>query len=98
MRRAVASIDGKSREVRLRNISSTGALVECDQAVTPGMRLAMDIVGAGPVEGTVRWAQAGRFGIQFNDPFELKLLAPKKQKLNEVQMLQPWYVGQKAAG
>jgi diguanylate cyclase (GGDEF)-like protein len=97
MRRAVASIDGKSQEVRLRNISAMGALVECDQPVTPGLRIAMDIVGAGPVEGTVRWSQAGKFGIQFNDTFEMARLAPKKQKGNDVQMLQPWYVGQKAA-
>jgi diguanylate cyclase (GGDEF)-like protein len=98
MRRAVASIDGKAHEVRLRNISAMGALVECDQSVSPGTRIAMDIVGAGPVEGTVRWAQSGRFGVEFNTPFELQRLAPKKQKLNDVQMLQPWYVGQKAAG
>ena len=97
MRRAVASIDGKAQEVRLRNISAMGALVECDQPVSPGMRIAMDIVGAGPVEGYVRWAQSGRFGVQFDAPFELQRLAPKKQKLNDVQMLQPWYIGQKAA-
>ena len=47
----------------------------------------MDIVGAGPVEGTVRWAQAGKFGIQFSEAFVMSRLAPKKQKLNEVQML-----------
>ena len=98
MRRAVASIDGKAREVRLRNISAMGALVECDQPVAPGTRVAMDIVGAGPVEGVVRWAQAGRFGIQFNTAFEMSRLAPKKQKLNDVQMLRPWYVDQQATG
>jgi hypothetical protein len=58
----------------------------------------MDIVGAGPVDGTVRWAQAGQFGIQFNDTFQMSRLTPKKQKSNDVQMLQPWYVGQKVAG
>jgi diguanylate cyclase (GGDEF)-like protein len=98
MRRAVASIDGKAFEVRLRNISAMGALVECAQAVSPGTRIAMDIVGAGPVDGTVRWAQAGQFGIQFNDTFQMSRLTPKKQKSNDVQMLQPWYVGQKAVG
>ena len=99
MRRALASIDGKAVEVRLRNISAMGALVESDRAVAPGTRIAMDIVGAGPVEGVVRWAQSGKFGIQFNDSFQLSRLAPKKQKLNDVPMLQPWYVGtgQKAA-
>ena len=33
MRRAMASIDGVACEVRLRNISVMGALVECDRAV-----------------------------------------------------------------
>ena len=97
MRRAMASIDGVVCEVRLRNISAMGALVECPQAVAPGIRVAMDIVGAGPVEGTVRWSQSGKFGIQFNDAFEMTRLAPKKQKLNDVQMLSPWYVGKKVA-
>ena len=97
MRRAMASIDGTVCEVRLRNISAMGALVECDRPVAPGTRVAMDIVGAGPVEGTVRWAQAGKFGLLFNDAFQMTRLAPKKQKLNDVQMLRPWYVGDKAA-
>jgi diguanylate cyclase (GGDEF)-like protein len=98
MRRAMASFEGEACEVRLRNISIMGALVECDRAVAPGTRVVMDIVGAGPIEGTVRWAQAGKFGLQFSDAFQMSRLAPKKQKTNEVQMLQPWYVGQQKAG
>ena len=98
MRRAMASFEGEACEVRLRNISIMGALVECDRAVAPGTRVVIDIVGAGPVEGTVRWAQAGKFGIQFSDAFHMSRLAPKKQKVNDVQMLQPWYVGQQKAG
>jgi hypothetical protein len=93
----MASIDGQVCEVRLRNISAMGALVECEKSVAPGTRVAMDIVGAGPVEGTVRWAQSGKFGLQFNDAFMMSRLAPKKQKVNDVQMLRPWYVGEKAA-
>jgi diguanylate cyclase (GGDEF)-like protein len=98
MRRAMASIGGAVCEVRLRNISATGALVECGAPVAPGTRVAMDIVGAGPVEGTVRWAQSGRFGLQFADTFLMSRLATKKQKSNDVQMLRPWYVGEKAVG
>ena len=93
----MASIDGTVCEVRLRNISAMGALVECSQPVAPGTRVAMDILGAGPIEGTVRWAQSGKFGIQFNDAFQMASLAPKKQKSNDVQMLRPWYVGQTAS-
>ena len=97
MRRAVASINGAPREVKLRNISAMGALVECDQAVAPGTHVVMDIVGVGPVIGSVRWAQAGRFGVQFDSAFDLGRLAPKKEKANDVTMLRPWYVDQKAA-
>jgi hypothetical protein len=97
MRRAITAIDGTTLEVRLRNISAMGALVECDRAVAPGTRLTLDMVGVGPVAGSVRWAQAGRFGLQFSEQFDLKRLAPKKVKQNDVTMLKPWYVREQAA-
>jgi len=97
MRRAITAINGRTQEIRLRNISAMGALVECEEAVAPGTQLTLDIVGVGPVAGTVRWAQASRFGMQFSEPFDLSRLAPKRDKPNEVQMLRPWYVD-KAVG
>ena len=97
MRLAVASINGEPREVRLRNISAMGALVECDQSVSPGTHIVMDIVGVGPVVGSVRWAQSGKFGLQFDTGFDLTRLAPKKAKGNDVMMMTPWYVDQRAA-
>ena len=97
MRRAIAEIDGEVTEIRLRNISATGALVECARSVSPGTVVTIDIVGVGPVIGSVRWAQSGKFGVQFTEEFDLGRLAPKKVRLNEVTMLRPWYVNQKAA-
>jgi diguanylate cyclase (GGDEF)-like protein len=97
MRRAIADIDGQITEIRLRNISVTGALVECAQSVAPGTTITIDIVGVGPMVGTVRWAQAGKFGLQFKDSFDLRSLAPKKDIQNHVTMLRPWYVDQRAA-
>jgi hypothetical protein len=94
MRRAITSIDGETIEVRLRNISSMGALVECDLAVSPGTELAIDIVGVGPVRGVVRWAQSGKFGVQFGNQFDLALLAPKQDKSNKVRMLRPSFLDQ----
>jgi diguanylate cyclase (GGDEF)-like protein len=92
MRRAVACIDDETVEVKLRNISSMGAFVECHVAVTPGQKLTIDVIGVGPVQGVVRWAQAGKFGIQFGEQFDLARLAPKKEKLNDVTMMTPWYI------
>jgi predicted signal transduction protein with EAL and GGDEF domain len=94
MRRAMTCIDGATVEVKLRNISSMGAMVECPLPVAPSTELAIDIVGVGPVRGIVRWAQAGKFGVQFGQTFDLTRLAPKKEKRNQVQMLRPWYIDQ----
>ena len=97
MRRAIASINGVRGEIRLRNISAMGALVEADQAATPGQPLTIDIVGVGPVAGTVRWAQAGRFGVQFNEQFDLTRLAPKATS-NGQPAPSPWHLGKRKAG
>ena len=91
MRRAVTCIGGETVEVKLRNISSMGALVECPLAVAPDVELAIDIVGIGPVRGIVRWAQPGKFGVQFSDSFDLAWLAPKKAKGAKSVMV-PWYL------
>jgi diguanylate cyclase (GGDEF)-like protein len=96
MRRAVTMLAGDAVEIRLRNISCKGALVECDRSVSPGDTLTIDLIGVGPVQGTVRWAQAGKFGVQFDSEFDLARLAPKKERSNDGTMLSPWYVQRRA--
>ncbi|HVF84144.1 MAG TPA: PilZ domain-containing protein, partial [Sphingomicrobium sp.] len=97
MRRALTAIDGEVIEVRLRNISAMGTLVECPHPVAPGSRITIDIVGVGPVVGLVRWSQSGRFGIQFEEQFDLTRLAARREKLNDVQMLRPSYMDRSAS-
>ncbi|HEY6047775.1 MAG TPA: EAL domain-containing protein, partial [Sphingomicrobium sp.] len=97
MRRALSCINGEMMEVKLRNISSMGALVECDTAVAPGTELAIDIVGVGPIRGIVRWSQSGKFGVQFGDAFDLARLAPKRDKQKGATMLAPWYLERRQA-
>jgi diguanylate cyclase (GGDEF)-like protein len=97
MRRAITMIDGVEEELRLRNISITGGLVECRRPVAPGTKLKINIVGVGPVSGTVKWAGNGKFGVHFDQEFDLGRLAPKKEKSNDVTMLRPWYVERRAA-
>jgi len=94
MRRAIAAINGETTEIRLRNISATGALIECDIPASPDMQVTIDIVGVGPVVGVVRWAQSGKFGVQFTEQFDLGRLAVKPPRSNDVTMLKPWYVTQ----
>ncbi|MGH6658466.1 MAG: PilZ domain-containing protein, partial [Sphingomicrobium sp.] len=84
MRRAITAIAGDPVELRLSNISSMGTMVECPVPVSPGQQMTLDIVGVGPVVAVVRWAQAGKFGLQFVEPFDLGRLAPKREKQNDV--------------
>jgi diguanylate cyclase (GGDEF)-like protein len=98
MRRAIAAIGGEAVDVRLRNISLMGALVECGVPVSPGTELAIDIVGVGPVRGIVRWAQSGRFGVQFDAQFDLTRLAPKKpEEPASAVMMRPNYLDRQAS-
>jgi EAL domain-containing protein (putative c-di-GMP-specific phosphodiesterase class I) len=97
MRRALAAVGSETVELRLRNISSMGALVDCSMAVAPGTELTIDIVGVGPVHGVVRWAQTGKFGLQFTGEFDLARLAPVKEKSSQTVVLNPWRTGQRAA-
>jgi len=92
MRRAITLLGGRTEEIRLRNISQMGALVECEVPVAPGTHLTLDIVGVGPVAGMVRWAQASRFGMQFDEPFDLSRLTPRREKPSGQPVLRPWYV------
>ena len=98
MRRAISAIDGEPVELRLRNISSMGSLVECDVPVAPGTELAIDIVGVGPVRGIVKWAQAGKFGVHFDGHFDLGRLAPKKDKRADRSQVRSNYFTQRAGG
>ena len=76
-RRALMGIDGQVVEVRLRNISAMGALVECSAPVTPGGSVTIDIIGFGPVGGTICWAHRERFGVSFKEELDLGRLAAK---------------------
>ena len=96
MRLAVTAINGQTIEVKLRNISSSGALVDCPLSVAPGTELSINIIGVGPVRGLVRWAQANKFGVQFDGQFDLARLAPRKEQRKEVQMLRPSYLDRRA--
>jgi len=92
MRRAITCIDDEMVEVKLRNISSMGALVECPLPIAPDTLITIDIVGVGPVSGLVCWAQAGKFGIRFGDQFDLARLAPKRDRRKDEEAARPWYV------
>lgn len=51
---------------KIRNLSATGLMADCDFAFLQGDRLVIDLRGIGPVSGTVVWGNAMRMGFHFD--------------------------------
>jgi len=67
--------DYQSTPVRLRNISSIGAMIECHAPLRAGAELLFDLGEAGSVFATVAWLAGDSAGLRFKDPFDLTQLA-----------------------
>ena len=76
----VASLqfNGMSMPVRVRNISTGGALLECDRMLPLESKVQLDLPGCGNLGAEVRWSEAKRMGVQFEDEFDLRRLSPGK--------------------
>ena len=67
LRSALLWCGDKRQMVRIRNVSEGGAMAETDQDVPVGCAVELAFPGGDSVKGEVRWSEAGRFGIQFNE-------------------------------
>ncbi len=99
IRLATLKWNGQSLPVRLRNISTGGALLESERPLDSGAEVQLDLPGCGLLSAEVRWCQSGRLGISFHEAFDLKLLAPPKKRgaASNVQVLKPAYLEQHQA-
>lgn len=60
------------REVRVRNLSEGGLMVELAKVVDVGTPVALDLRGIGHVTGKVAWCTEGRMGIALDSPIDPK--------------------------
>jgi hypothetical protein len=84
--------EGRSLPVRLRNISTGGAMVECDKPIAPDTAVRLDLAEGGILEAQVRWCQRGQVGLQFGHEFELRKLARPRRGAGGLKMLTPQYL------
>lgn len=73
--------DYQSTPVRLRNISSTGAMIECHAPLRQGAELLFDLGDAGSVFATVAWLVGDSAGLRFKDPFDLTQLSRSRPEV-----------------
>ncbi len=60
--------------VRMRNISSEGAMLETNHQFPVGTEVLLDLEEAGTAFAKVRWAKGGQIGVKFDAKFNLKNL------------------------
>jgi hypothetical protein len=51
---------------KIRNLSASGLMADCDFAFLEGDRLIVDLRGIGPIIGTVVWSGSMRMGFNFD--------------------------------
>jgi len=76
LRWATLEIDGARGDVRIRNLSTGGAMidgVEFPEDAT-GMKIAIELQEGRLIEATLRWAKEGQAGIQFAQPVSIERL------------------------
>jgi len=73
--------DFESIQVRLRNISGTGAMIETSASVPVGAEPLLELSADVSLSSTVEWAVGDQLGLRFHSPFDMKLLAQAKPKL-----------------
>ena len=84
--------EGRVVAVRLRNISSGGALVECPLELEPGTEVELDVAVGEPRLAQVRWFNESQMGLQFNEEFDMKSLSPAQGKTKTTSMMIPTYL------
>ena len=70
--------DFEWQAARLRNISATGALVECALPVPAGATVFLDLNEAGRIAAQVSWASGNQIGLLFAAPFDVTCLSKSK--------------------
>lgn len=75
LRSAVLHVGGERLKVRVRNTSTGGLMAEAPPPLTgQDARVEIEFGGNLRLAGEVRWSQQGRFGVKFDQPFNLDML------------------------
>lgn len=82
----------ESTEVRLRNISAGGALIECTKKFPLSAELLLDLGDAGSVFAHILWAKGDQLGLRFQTPFDLNSLSKARPEVTGSHWIVPDYL------
>jgi diguanylate cyclase (GGDEF)-like protein len=72
--------NGMTFQVRVRNISTGGALVEGDRVLPLDAHVQLDLPDCGSIGAQVRWTELRGMGLQFEEEFDLRKLVSGRSR------------------
>jgi len=84
--------DYQTSNVRLRNISDSGAMIECSAPLRSGAELLLDLGASGSVMSTVTWVAGDSAGLRFHEPYDLTQLARSRPEIAPARWQRPPYL------
>ncbi|HEY8593180.1 MAG TPA: PilZ domain-containing protein [Sphingomicrobium sp.] len=84
--------DYQTSTVRVRNISATGAMLECREPVRVGAEPLLELGPAVSVSGTVTWAVGDQVGLRFHSEFDMALLGRSSPAVAPSEWVRPAYL------
>lgn len=88
--------DYQSTPVRLRNISSTGVMIECSERLLVGTEPLLELGDTLSLSTTVAWVVGDQAGLRFDKPFDLHDLARTRPEVAKANWEPPTYLGNEA--
>ena len=58
---------------RVRNLSATGLMADCERAVPAGTRIILELRGVGQVRGSIVWSREDKIGVAFDEEIDPQL-------------------------
>jgi hypothetical protein len=84
--------DYQSSPIRVRNISSSGCMLECSAPVRVDTEPLLELSDALSVSGTVVWVVGDQVGFRFHTPFEMAQLAQSLPDVAPSEWIRPNYL------
>ncbi len=79
-------------KARVRNLSATGLMADCERAVPAGIQIICDLRGIGKVTGVVAWSREDKIGLAFDEPIDPQLARKPVGAAATQQTLVPDYL------
>ena len=83
---------GNAHAVRLRNISTTGALVESSEPLLEGVAVTLDLGHGVQQDATIGWNRGEQSGLAFAEPFDLARLAEARPEMTPQRWVRPGFL------